>query len=97
MSKDLHLVSRSFALCDVFVYIAVLVTCQVDCLLTMRYTTASLQIVVGIEPSNFSLSNRIPGEIKPEIEPITEDTVRRMENPGQVEVCKSSSNVNEKK
>ena len=40
---------------------------------------------------------RISGEIKPEIEPITEDTVRRMENPGQVEVCKSSSNVNEKK
>mmetsp|Transcript_5316 Transcript_5316/g.9982 ORF Transcript_5316/g.9982 Transcript_5316/m.9982 type:complete len:140 (-) Transcript_5316:15-434(-) len=31
-------------------------------------------------------------DIKPEIEPITEETVRRMENPGQVEVCKSSSN-----
>mmetsp|Transcript_4136 Transcript_4136/g.10218 ORF Transcript_4136/g.10218 Transcript_4136/m.10218 type:complete len:142 (+) Transcript_4136:46-471(+) len=36
------------------------------------------------------------GEIKPEIEPITEETVRRMENPGQVEVCKSSSNANGK-
>jgi len=31
------------------------------------------------------------GNIKPEIEPITEETVRRMENPGSVEVCKSSS------
>jgi hypothetical protein len=28
--------------------------------------------------------------VKPEIEPITEDTVRRMENPGKVEICKSS-------
>jgi hypothetical protein len=31
--------------------------------------------------------------IKPEIEPITEDTVRRMENPGKVEVCKSSGSA----
>lgn len=30
------------------------------------------------------------GETKPEIELITEDTVKRMENPGKVEVCKSS-------
>lgn len=36
-------------------------------------------------------SNDPSGTIKPEIEPITEDTVRRMENPGSVEVCKSSS------
>lgn len=33
------------------------------------------------------------GEVKPEIEPITEETVRRMENPDKVEVCKSSSNI----
>jgi hypothetical protein len=33
--------------------------------------------------------------IKPQVEPITEDTVRRMENPGKVEVCKSSSSKNE--
>ena len=32
--------------------------------------------------------------IKPQVEPITQDTVRRMENPGQVEVCKSSSKKN---
>jgi hypothetical protein len=31
------------------------------------------------------------GETKPEVEPITEETVKRMENPGHVEVCKSSS------
>ena len=30
------------------------------------------------------------GETKPQVEPITEETVRRMENPGAVEVCKSS-------
>ncbi|KAG7362951.1 hypothetical protein IV203_026311 [Nitzschia inconspicua] len=29
--------------------------------------------------------------IKPQVEPITEETVRRMENPGKVEVCKSST------
>eukprot|EP00980_Cylindrotheca_fusiformis_P013921 scaffold3618_cov129-Cylindrotheca_fusiformis.AAC.21 len=29
------------------------------------------------------------GETKPEVEPITEQTVQRMENPGRVEVCKS--------
>jgi hypothetical protein len=33
------------------------------------------------------------GDIKPEIEPITEDTVRRMEHPGQVVVCKSSNST----
>ena len=31
------------------------------------------------------------GEIKPQVEPITQETVDRMENPGKVEVCKSSS------
>jgi hypothetical protein len=31
------------------------------------------------------------GETKPQVEPITEETVKRMENPGQVEVCKSSA------
>lgn len=30
------------------------------------------------------------GDIKPEVELITEDTVKKMENPGKVEVCKSS-------
>ena len=30
------------------------------------------------------------GNIKPEVELITEDTVKRMENPGMVEVCQSS-------
>jgi hypothetical protein len=30
-------------------------------------------------------------QIKPQVEPITEDTVRRMENPNTVEVCKSNS------
>lgn len=30
------------------------------------------------------------GTTKPEVELITEDTVKRMENPGKVEVCKSS-------
>jgi hypothetical protein len=30
------------------------------------------------------------GQIKPEVELITEDTVRRMENPAKVEVCQSS-------
>jgi len=34
------------------------------------------------------------GEIKPEVEPITEETVKRMENPGHVEVCKSASKSN---
>lgn len=31
------------------------------------------------------------GETKPELEHITEETVKRMENPGQVEVCKSQN------
>ena len=30
------------------------------------------------------------GKVKPEVELVTDDTVKRMENPGQVEVCKSS-------
>jgi len=30
------------------------------------------------------------GETKPEVELITDDTVKRLENPGHVEVCKSS-------
>lgn len=30
------------------------------------------------------------GATKPEVELITDDTVKRMENPGTVEVCKSS-------
>lgn len=34
--------------------------------------------------------------IKPQVEPITEETVRRMENPQQVQVCKSSSSNNKK-
>ena len=36
------------------------------------------------------VSGSADGTTKPEVELITEDTVRRMENPGQVEVCKSS-------
>ena len=35
--------------------------------------------------------DELSDSIKPQVEPITEDTVRRMENPGNVEVCKSSS------
>jgi hypothetical protein len=31
------------------------------------------------------------GETKPELEHITEETVERMENPGKVQVCKSSA------
>eukprot|EP00934_Nitzschia_sp_Nitz4_P004658 Nitzschia sp. Nitz4//scaffold28_size193895//173813//174352//NITZ4_001688-RA/size193895-augustus-gene-0.298-mRNA-1//1//CDS//3329546051//4648//frame0 len=31
------------------------------------------------------------GEIQPEVELITEDTVERMENPSKIQVCKSSS------
>jgi len=30
-------------------------------------------------------------DVKPEVELITEDTVKRMENPEQVQVCKSST------
>ena len=30
------------------------------------------------------------GTTKPEVELITEETVKRMENPGTVQVCKSS-------
>lgn len=37
------------------------------------------------------------GDIKPEIEPITEDTVQRMENPGSVQVCKSSASAKNEK
>jgi hypothetical protein len=32
------------------------------------------------------------GETKPQVEPITEETVKRMENPETVEVCKTSGN-----
>jgi len=46
---------------------------------------------VKIKREHVKGSDDLSGNIKPEIEPITEDTVRRMENPGSVEVCKSSS------
>jgi len=46
---------------------------------------------VKIKREHVKGSDDLTGNIKPEIEPITEDTVRRMENPGSVEVCKSSS------
>ncbi|OEU19749.1 hypothetical protein FRACYDRAFT_274577 [Fragilariopsis cylindrus CCMP1102] len=49
---------------------------------------------VKIEREHVQGSSDPSGTIKPEIEPITEDTVRRMENPGSVEVCKSSSSNN---
>lgn len=47
---------------------------------------------VKIKREHVKGSDDPSGNIKPEIEPITEDTVRRMENPGSVQVCKSSSN-----
>lgn len=47
---------------------------------------------VKIKREHVQGSDDPSGNIKPEIEPITEDTVRRMENPGDVQVCKSSSN-----
>jgi len=46
---------------------------------------------VKIQREHVKGSDDLSGTIKPEIEPITEDTVRRMENPGSVEVCKNSS------
>lgn len=46
---------------------------------------------IKIKREHVKGSDDLSGNIKPEIEPITEDTVRRMENPGLVEVCKSSS------
>ena len=46
---------------------------------------------VKIKREHVKGSDDPSGKIKPEIEPITEDTVRRMENPGSVEVCKSNS------
>lgn len=51
---------------------------------------------VKIEREHVQGSDDPSGNIKPEIEPITEDTVRRMENPGAVEVnvCKGSSSAN---
>mmetsp|Transcript_8468 Transcript_8468/g.20824 ORF Transcript_8468/g.20824 Transcript_8468/m.20824 type:complete len:137 (+) Transcript_8468:166-576(+) len=47
---------------------------------------------VKIKREHVQGSDDPSGNIKPEIEPITEDTVRRMENPQEVQVCKSSSN-----
>eukprot|EP00536_Pseudo-nitzschia_multiseries_P003394 jgi/Psemu1/295203/fgenesh1_pm.52_\ len=49
---------------------------------------------VKIKREHVQGSDDPSGNIKPEIEPITEDTVRRMENPGSVEVCKSSVSTN---
>ena len=49
---------------------------------------------VKIKREHVKGSDDLSGDIKPEIEPITEETVRRMENPGSVEVCKSSANKN---
>jgi len=46
---------------------------------------------VKIKREHVKGSDDLSGNIKPEIEPITEETVRRMENPGVVEVCKSKS------
>jgi len=47
---------------------------------------------VKIKREHVKGSDDPSGNVKPEIEPITEDTVRRMENPGSVQVCKSSAN-----
>jgi len=52
---------------------------------------------VKIQREHVKGSDDLSGTIKPEIEPITEDTVRRMENPGSVEVCKNSSSPNNNK
>jgi len=51
---------------------------------------------VKIKREHVQGSDDPSGNVKPEIEPITEDTVRRMENPGSVEVnvCKSSTSTN---
>lgn len=57
-------------------------------------TFSSSYTDVKIEREHVQGSNDPSGTIKPEIEPITEETVRRMENPGSVEVCKSSSSNN---
>lgn len=46
---------------------------------------------VKIKREHVQGSDDPSGNIKPEIEPITEETVRRMENPGSVQVCKSSA------
>ena len=51
---------------------------------------------VKIKREHVKGSDDASGNIKPEIEPITEETVRRMENPGLVEVCKSNSTTAEK-
>jgi len=50
---------------------------------------------VKIQREHVQGSDDVSGTIKPEIEPITDDLVRRMErNPGSVEVCKNSSSNN---
>lgn len=46
---------------------------------------------VKIEREHVQGSSDPSGKIKPEIEPITENLVKRMENSGSVEVSKSSS------
>jgi len=55
---------------------------------------ACARTAVKIEREHVQGSDDASKNIKPEIEPITEDTVRRMENPGSVEVCKSASSTN---
>ena len=62
--------------------------------LLSTFSSSSSYTDVKIEREHVQGSNDPSGTIKPEIEPITEDTVRRMENPGSVEVCKSSSSNN---
>jgi len=52
---------------------------------------------VKIQREHVKGSDDLSGTIKPEIEPITEDTVRRMENPELIEVCKNSSSPNNNK
>lgn len=61
--------------------------------ISFTFTGAYLTISdVKIKREHVKGSDDPSGNIKPEIEPITEDTVRRMENPGSVQVCKSSAN-----
>lgn len=67
------------------------ITCILELSIFMRAILIFAQsISTDVKIKREHVKGSDSGETKPQVEPITEETVRRMEYPGSVEVCKSS-------
>lgn len=79
---------------ETFIHLQSLYGWSYDAHYTLSLLTFSVCVFVpDVKIKREHVKGSASGDIKPEIEPITEDTVRRMENPGSVQVCKSSASA----